>query len=477
MTTTADLPNRYRDTPEEDRLKAKVFFDRGNTVVATGQYEYAIEMYIQGLTIDPENIEAHQTLREISLKRKASGGKDMGMFEKMKVKTNNADDKLNMLAAEKMLAYDPGNADRMLQVMQFAHKGGFFETVIWIGAILLRANAESKKPDFNKYIALKDIYKDIERWAEAAEAAQMAQQLRPENMDLTGELKNLAALQTMHAGKYGRGGSFRDSIRDMDGQRKLLDEDKDVRSVDLVSRAIADAEAEWKAEPNEPGKIIKYVDSLLKTERAEEENKAIEVLDGTYQRTKQFRWRQRVGQIKFAQLNRMDRSLKEDLRRDPDDAELRQRYIEFQKERAETELGELVLWVENYPTDTKYRYEMAKRLVILGRHDEAIPVFQHVRNDPKYRVEAQTLLGRAFLESKFVDEAVETLKSSIDDYQLKGDEKSKDMFYWYARALEEKGDTATSIKAYSQVAQWDFNYRDVQTRIKRLRAAAAGGTA
>jgi len=317
---------------------------------------------------------------------------------------------------------------------------------------------------------LKDIYKDIERWAEAADAAQKAQQLRPENMDLTNELKNLAALQTMHEGKYGRGKNFRDSVRDMDAQRKLLDEDKDVRSTDLVGRAIMEAEAEYKAEPNEPGKIIKYVDALLKTERAEEENKAIEVLDEIYTRTKQFRWRQRIGQIKFAQLTRMERSLREDLRRDPEDADLKQRYAEFQKERAETELGELVLWVENYPTDTKYRYEMAKRLVILGRHDEAIPVFQHVRNDPKFRVEAQTLLGQAFLKSGFVEEAAETLKSSIDEYQLKGDEKSKDMFYWYARALEEKGDTPTSIKAYSQVAQWDFNYRDVQARIKKLRA-------
>jgi hypothetical protein len=321
---------------------------------------------------------------------------------------------------------------------------------------------------------LKDVYKDVEHWAEAAEAAQKAQQLRPENMDLTNELKNLAALQTMHEGKYGRGKNFRDSVRDMDAQRKLLDEDKDVHSTDLVGRAIMEAEAEYAAEPNEPGKIIKYVDALLKTERAEEENKAIEVLDEIYTRTKQFRWRQRIGQIKFAQLNRMERSLREDLRRDADDADLRQRYAEFQKERAETELGELVLWVENYPTDTKYRYEMAKRLVILGRHDEAIPVFQHVRNDPKYRVEAQTLLGRAFLESQFVDEAVETLKSSIDEYQLKGDEKSKDMFYWYARALEEKGDTPASIKAYSQVAQWDFNFRDVQVRIKRLRGGGGG---
>ena len=69
-----------RDIPEEDRRKKlSVFFDRGGNCVAdTGNFEYAIEMYIQGLTVDPENIEAHQALRDIAMKRKASGGKPMG---------------------------------------------------------------------------------------------------------------------------------------------------------------------------------------------------------------------------------------------------------------------------------------------------------------------------------------------------------------------------------------------------------------
>jgi hypothetical protein len=470
MTTVAELPKGYREIPEEDQRKAKTLFEKGDQVAKTGGYDYAIEMYIQGLSIDPENVDAHQTLREFSLKRKASGGKDLGMFDKMKVKTNTSDDKANLLAAEKLLAYDPGNTDRMVQVLQFALKGGYFDTVLWIGPILLRANAESKKPDYAKYVILKDTYKEIERWKEATEAAMMAQQLRPDNMELVTELKNLAALDTMDAGKYNKGKSFRDSVRDLAGQIKLIDKEKDVQSGDLLQRAIKEAEAEWLVEPNEPGKLSKYVDALLKTERPEEEHRAIEVLEQAFEKTKQFRWKQRVGQIKFAQLNRMDRSMRDELARDKDNAELRQRYAEFSKEKAQTELGELIQWVEAYPTDTRFRFEMAKRYFLLGQFDQAIPTFQHVRNDPKYRVDATSFLGRAFLENKFVEEAVETLKASIDDYQLKGDEKSKEMYYWYARALEEKPDIPAAIKAYSQVAQWDFNYRDVQQRIKKLRA-------
>jgi tetratricopeptide (TPR) repeat protein len=470
MTTVAELPKGYQAIPPEDQRRAKELFDKADQLVKQGGYDYAIELYLQGLNIDPENVDAHQSLREISLKRKASGGKDLGMREKWGVKTNTPDEKLNMLASEKLLAYDPGNTSRMLQIMQSAHKAGYYDTVMWIGAITLRANAESKKPDYQTYITVKDIYKELECWKEAADAAKFAHELRPDNMDLANERKNLDTLNTMDQGKYGKAKSFRESVRDMDTQHKLLDQDKDVRSGDLLTRAIKDAEAEWQAEPNEPGKLSKYVDALLKTERPEEENKAIEVLEDAYQRTKQFRWRQRVGLIKFGQLKRMDRSMREEIQKNPNNPELKQRYVEFVKERAETELGELTQWVEAYPTDTRFRFEMAQRLFALGRHDEAIPVFQHVRNDPKFRVDATSFLGRAFLENKFVEEAVETLKASIDEYQLKGDEKSKEMYYWYARALEEQPDIPAALKAYSQVAQWDFNYRDVQSRIKRLRA-------
>jgi tetratricopeptide (TPR) repeat protein len=113
---------------------------------------------------------------------------------------------------------------------------------------------------------------------------------------------------------------------------------------------------------------------------------------------------------------------------------------------------------------------MARNMFLLSRFDEAIPVFQNVRQDPKYRGDASTYLGRAFMEAGFADEAVDTLREATEAYPVKGDPKSIEMTYYYARALEAKGDTPTAIKQYSQVAQWNFNYRDVQARIKSLRA-------
>ena len=470
-----ELPSGYRDIPEEERSKAEKFFDYGKKSADTGNFDYAIELYLQGLAIDPENTEAHQQLRDISLKRKASGGKTLGMFEKMKLKKQGKDDKENLLNAEKLLAYDPGDLSTMLALAVSAHKSGFYDTAMWIGKITHEASITAPKgPDFNTFITLKDIYKSLHAWQEAVDACSWAAKLKPDDMDLQKELKDLGAQLTMTRGKYESGRSFRESVRDMAGQRKLMVQDTDVRTLDMLQQQIADSEAEWKAEPNEPGKLMKYVDALRKTESMEHENRAIEVLEEAFKRTTQFRFRKAVGEIKISQLSRMERTLRMTLQKNPTDADLKKQYLQFRKEKAEEELAEYTLWAENYPTETAFRFYMAQRLFDLGRFDEAIPIFQNSRQDPKYKIEASNLLGRAFMEAGFMDEAVDTLRETTEAYQVKGDAKSIEMTYWYARALEAKGETAAAIKQYSQVAQWNFNYRDVQVRIKALRASAKG---
>ena len=470
----SDLPQGYQDIPEEDRKKAEAFFDKGKGVADAGQYDYAIDMYLQGINKDPENTDAHKALREISMRRKASGGKKLGMMEAFKLGKAGKDDKESLINAEKLLCYDPGSVSYMVAVAQAAFKGGFYDTAMWAAQLAFQANVSNPKgPDYKTFIVLKDIYKSLHQWPQAAEACQWASKLRPDDMELAKEARDIGAQQTMAEGKYGVAKSFRDSVRDMDKQRELMEADTDVRTADAMKRQLAAAEAEWQAEPNETGKLMKYVDVLRKTETPEFENKALEILDDAFKRTNQFRFRKSAGEIKLHQLRRMDRSLLDQVKKNAGDEELKKQYIQFQQERVEEELKEYTLWAENYPTETQFRFDMAQRLFMLKRYDEAIPVFQNARQDPKYRIDATTLLGRAFMEAGFLDEAVDTMRDALEAYPIKGDSKSTDMTYYYGRALEAKGDTPAALKQYSQVAQWNFNYRDVQARIKALRVKPA----
>jgi tetratricopeptide (TPR) repeat protein len=467
----ADRPDGYREIPEDDRIKAQRFFDRGKTVADAGQFDYAIEMYLQGLFIDPDSVPAHQALREISLKRKVSGGKPLGMMDRAKTKTNSKDDKANMLAFEKLLAFDPGNTDYMLGIALSAQKSGFYDSVLWIGPILLKANEETKKPEVKKFLALKDIYKEIKQFRLAVEACDQAIKYAGDDMDLQTERKNLGALQTIDDSGYNTAKSFRDTMRDKDKQQQLMDSEKDVRSEDVLAQMIRQAEADYKATPADRAKVGKLVDLLLKTEAFESENRAIEVLEKAYADTKQFAFRQRIGRIKMDQMRRMERSLRDQLKENPKDEALKRDYDQFKNDQIEFELSEFQIASEAYPTELGLKFEVATRLFVLKRYDEAIPLYQQARSDPKIKIDSSIGLGRSFLEAGFADEAVDTFQTVIDDYQLKDDLRYKEMYYWQGRAFEAQGNRDQAIKRYSQVAQSEFTYRDVQQRIKGLRAS------
>ena len=56
--------------------KGKAFFDRGDQVAETGNWDFAIEMYLQGIEREPDNVDqGHKPLRDVSMKRMAQGGK------------------------------------------------------------------------------------------------------------------------------------------------------------------------------------------------------------------------------------------------------------------------------------------------------------------------------------------------------------------------------------------------------------------
>ena len=124
-------------------MDATEFFSRARILRRTGVYEYAIEMYICGLALEPENAHAHQELRETALQRTAARGRPLSLFDGMKVasvlRQKGADDKSKMLAIEHLLSYEPGNYTYMLALLKHAQDGGFTATAAWIEAIIRRS--------------------------------------------------------------------------------------------------------------------------------------------------------------------------------------------------------------------------------------------------------------------------------------------------------------------------------------------------
>ena len=65
--------------------KAQVFFDRAQQATARSNFDYAIQMYLEGLRYDPDALEqGHLRLHELALLRQSKGGKKPSMVERMK---------------------------------------------------------------------------------------------------------------------------------------------------------------------------------------------------------------------------------------------------------------------------------------------------------------------------------------------------------------------------------------------------------
>jgi len=130
---------------ERDQRKSNIhpLFRQAREIAAQGGYEYAIDLYLDGLAITPADVEMHQELREVSLRRKAGGGKAMAIAAALKLRRPTQDPKQTMLNAEKLLAYDPGNTEHMLTMLQWAKRGGLNEIAEWMASILQMSNSKS----------------------------------------------------------------------------------------------------------------------------------------------------------------------------------------------------------------------------------------------------------------------------------------------------------------------------------------------
>ena len=214
----------------------------------------------------------------------------------------------------------------------------------------------------------------------------------------------------------------------MDQQTELLEQDKDFRGVDVLTRKVHETEAEFNADPSDMARLKKYIAALEATEDSQYENRAIEVLDDAYERTKQFWMRQKLGAIRLKQLGRMDRSLREEAQKNPGEESLKKEYLQFVRERASrnwTSSSSGRKTIRPPPTSAMTWARGCFSCSASTRRSPSSNKCAPTRNiawTPAFTSAA------AFLESEYLEEAVDTLKGVIEEHP-QADEKSMNMGY------------------------------------------------
>ncbi|MCH9022873.1 MAG: hypothetical protein IID32_08910 [Planctomycetes bacterium] len=293
--------------------------------------------------------------------------------------------------------------------------------------------------------------------------------MKPNDMQLKDAMRDLSAQATMEKGKYDGESDFRDSLQDGQAQAKLQDQEQIVRTESLLNELIAEAETEYQADPAEPGKINKLVDALCDTEEPQNEQKAIEILEKAFSDSDQFRFQQRIGEIKIRHFNRRLRKYKDKLKKDPNDDSVKKKVGDLSAKLLAVELEHFKQCMENYPTDFGFKNEYAHRLLRSKQYDDAIPLFQEVRGDPRYRISALNQIGQCFFYKEWYPDAVEMFESGLSLLDTDENETGKELRYNLGKAHEEAEEMDKALTHFRKVAQIDFNYRDVRERVSALR--------
>lgn len=439
--------------------KAKVFFDRADQVAETGNWDFAIELYLEGITRDPGNIErGHQPMRQVSLNRKAKGGKSAGFMEQLKRRPGK-DPLTNLLNAEYLLAKEPGDEANMVAALKAAADLDLRDLTQWVADILMESQKLSARKNRAHLMLLKDAYAALELYDRALLAVQMAQQAAPNDPQLAEFAKDLSVKNVIKKGQFDKEGDFRKGVKNDAAQQELIQKDSLVKSESFLRQQINKARGEYEATPTVPGKITGLVEALLKTEEEGDENEAIDVLAKAHKDTGAYQFKAKIGDIKVRQMTRRYRNLLAGNEK-VQAAELAKQILEF-------ELAEYKERAANYPTDLGIKYELGRRYLLSGDYDNAIGSFQQAQRDPRRHVASLNYLGQAFAKKQWFREASETFERALQSEM--GEERKKEILYHLAEVSEKLNDLSKAQGLYSDLAQMDFNYRDVRTRLEAVR--------
>lgn len=461
--------------PEQDRdenlEKAVAFFQRAEQVADTDNFDYAIDLYLEGLRLSPDALEAgHAPLRKLSLIRQGKGGKKPSIKDRMTRKGGKTplDEMLN---SEYLLAKDPDNLSYAESMLKAAVSGGYRRTGAWIADLVFQATNASPKPSAATYLLLKESYSKLELFDKAVAACQKAVDLRPGDGPLADELRDLSAQLTMQRGRYDKEGDFRKAILDKDKQDQLHSQESLVKTIDYRARAVEEARRAVTKIPSEAN-VIRLADALadLETDKGYEE--AHQALQEAYDQSHNFSFRRHQGELKMRRLRAIAKMIHDALKQDPENETLRAKHALATEKLLEIGLDHFRQCVENYPTDLKMRYEYGMRLIQTKKFDEAIPMFQEAQKDPRYRVLALDKVGVCFFQKGWYTDAIDIFNQGLDACEIKDSPVAKELRYNLARSHEASGQIETAMELYRKLAQLDFGYRDVRDRIEKLRNAS-----
>lgn len=428
-------------------------------------YPFAVKLYTQLLSLQPDNAKARAGLRTALFKKAEAkppsrlfamlgGGVHLvsGSIARMCRKHASA-----AKAYERYLVADPLHEAANLKLADSLAQAGYGDSA----RAVYQAYAEAQPRCVEAAVRAGALLYATGKFEPALEMYEQALAIDPRNQEALKARKNLAAEGALKATGLETAKGSQDLLKDKQTARKLERDDRLQLSADEIAIELGELEEKLEQEPGNVKALVRMADLMLMRNDVKGALACLE--DASAQDPGNSDLGNRSGQLRLRlQEQRVDEAAG---RGDVAAADLARKAL------SEARAAEYRRQVEQNPTDLRLRFELGKALHALGSEDAAIAEFQQSVRDPKVKGESLLLLGEAFAAKGMDDLAMGQLEKALEVVKDSG-QKGKEVLYAMGCVAQNMGREDQALAHFSRILEQDIGFRDVQARIAALKTAS-----
>jgi tetratricopeptide (TPR) repeat protein len=464
--TDTDVSILPSPDPEHRRIAAGQF-ERANQVIATGNFDYGIQLLLTCCKLDPAYLIYRRTLRQTEKNKYQNNlhGSRMAFLSTSGAKARlkaakRAHDYLKVLEfGEEILTRNPWDTGTQLDMAAAAETLDLLDLAVWI-----MEQARQKNPkDVAVNRPLARLYEKRGLFNQAMALWELVRTAAPNDPEARNKAKDLAASATIVRGHYE---SVVDGGSEAEGEENEDDETDDETNagpsspvVDRRAQDIARFRAQIEKDPTLPVPYLNFATYYRRAGLLEEARAVLE--EGLGPTGRPFEFLTELAELEIEPFRQNLAMVDEQLRGPAPTDDLKTLRHRLLKEINTRELDLYRQKADHFPTDKSFRFELGVRLLRAGQVDEAIRELQGIRNDPRHQWKVLFYLGYCFksrnnwrLAERNFEEALKLLPP--------GEEASrKELLFQLAQGAAIAGELAKAVELGYELANLDFGFHDI----------------
>lgn len=470
-----DRPLLPSPTPEQRRAAAGQF-DRANQVIATGDYDYGIQLLLSCCRLDPANLIYRRALRRAQKAKYRNNlrGSPLAWLTTVPARARlkaarRAGDYLKVLnQGELVLARNPWHTDTQREMALAADALGLLDVAIWI----LEQARQKNSLDAGVNRALARLYERRGNFTQAITLWEAVHRAEPSDREAADKVKDLAARDTIQRGQYEEtpapAARTRTQLEHETLREGSAEEAAAAKLLSVPDPVVVPLRSRIQADPTNWENYLKLAAHYRRGGHLEQARQVLE--QGLAPTGNRFELSLELAELEVEPFRRNLAVAEEKLKAQPDDEELRRIRVRLLKEINARELDLYRKRADREPGEMGHRFELGLRLLRGGQLDEAIHELQLARGDARLKGKALLYLGYCFKSRNNWQLAQRNFEEALENLPAGETGARKEVLFQLAQGSAEAGDLARAVEVGLELANLDFTYRDINRLLDEWQA-------